>query len=120
MRERRAFKRVYWSGAMYFFDAEFALRENGTSLDQVVTRFIVCCRNDQASWSGLSLAKSLDKAAGHRVFEPLYHQYEASRSLPDYKTALAKLGIQLVGGVVTFTDERSSETLRRSLTEMAQ
>ena len=45
MRERHAFMRVYWSGALYFLDADIRLRrlDNPMTLDDVLREFASCC-----------------------------------------------------------------------------
>lgn len=91
MRERRAFMRVYWSGALYFLEADIRLRrqtDNRLTLDDVLRDFGACCLMDTRDWNGLQMAQEFDRLAGAdlkaAVFEPLYRRYSQSRAIPDY------------------------------------
>lgn len=94
MRERRAFMRVYWSGTLYFMQADLALRSSthtsgqDLSLDQVLHEFSQCCRQQRRRWSGRELAAEFDRIAGTRLFVPLFDRYAVSTALPSYAEAL--------------------------------
>lgn len=118
MRERRAFKRVYWSGALYFFEADLALRQQGQSLDQVVTKFASCCRDQAKEWNGTAIALALDQAAKRNLFVPLYAHYEQTTQLPDYHAVLKNIGITIVDKrVILNTDTRLTQ-LRQAISSL--
>ncbi len=65
MREYRSYMRVYWSGTLYFLEADMALRQasGGTqTLDSVIGVFVNCCRPERIYWPGSSLVKAWTKA----------------------------------------------------------
>jgi hypothetical protein len=92
MRERYAFMRVYWSGALYFLEADITLRRqsNGqTTLDDVLRQFGECCINMDQRWTGLLIAGEFDRLAETNLFVPLYQRYSASMSIPEFTSLLA-------------------------------
>jgi hypothetical protein len=115
MRERRAFKRVYWSGALYFFEADLALRQQGQSLDQVITEFGACCRDQTKEWNGAAVALALDIAAKRDLFMPLYTHYEQTTHLPDYPALLKNIGITIVESRVILNTDIALTRLRRAI-----
>ncbi len=92
MMERRAFMRVYWSGALYFLEADLALRalDTPTSLDVVLRDYGTCCLRQGDTQSGRAIAAAFDKLAGTDLFAPLYERYAASRAQPPYGDLLAQ------------------------------
>ena len=98
MIERRAFMRTYWSGALYFLEADIALRERSAgrlSLDAVLRDYGLCCLQQAGRVRGEAIAAEFDRIAGIEVFAPLYGRYAASRRMPDYERVLASAGIAL-------------------------
>jgi hypothetical protein len=90
MRERHAFMRVYWSGALYFLEIDLALRSlpadggKARSLDAVLGEYGNCCLQDVRRQSGREIAAEFDRIAGSELFVQLYDRYAASNELPDY------------------------------------
>lgn len=81
MWQMRAYRRVYWSGAAFFLEADIALRAaKGISLTEVIQAYVDCCRRDNSS--GISLMKTLDKLNKTDIFIPLYQQYAQRRDFP--------------------------------------
>ena len=90
MREQLAFMRVYWSGALYFLEADIELRNSTRfTLDDVLRGFGECCLTEERDWTGLELAAEFDRIAATNLFVPLYEQYEASMAIPAYTELLA-------------------------------
>ncbi|MFQ5635700.1 MAG: hypothetical protein ACE5G3_10285 [Gammaproteobacteria bacterium] len=103
MRETRAFMRVYWTGALYFLEADTALRElrNGrVSLDTILREFGDCCLQRRQRWSGASIAAEFDRLAEAEIFVPLYRRYERTTAIPDYRRPLAAAGVDVRDGRV--------------------
>lgn len=94
MREKHAFMRVYWSGALYFLQADLMLRNlpvnSGArrTLDEVLREFGQCCLSSQQSWTGLAIATEFDRISGTGIFTMLYTNYEQSTAIPAYQTWL--------------------------------
>lgn len=91
MRERLAFMRVYWSGALYFMEADIQLRrlDNPITLDDVLREYGQCCLTAPGRQDGLRIAREFDSITGEPVFVPLYESYELSSAIPDYEPVLA-------------------------------
>ncbi|MFT6754184.1 MAG: hypothetical protein ACJA2O_004387 [Candidatus Azotimanducaceae bacterium] len=87
--------RVYWSGALYFLEADLNLRNTGQSLDEVINEYVKCCRTSRKYTNGSILATEFDRIAGREIFHPLYNKYANEYSFRDYKKVLARLGITL-------------------------
>jgi hypothetical protein len=114
MRQRRAFKRVYWSGALYFLEADLVLRQQGKSLDEVVSKFLLCCRDKSIQWDGMSIAVALDQATDGDLFVPLYRRYEVTTSLPDYRAILSQVGVSIEAKHAILSHTNDSQRLLRS------
>jgi len=105
MREKRAFMRVYWSGALYFLQADLQLRKQATtdsrvnSLDDVLREFSECCLNAPGRWSGLDLAGEFDRISATDTFTALYSKYALSTSIPPYESLLNEPELDIVLGV---------------------
>lgn len=92
MRKRHAFMRVYWSGALYFLEADLTLRtqQKPTTLDNVLRAYNQCCLPVSGIRRGKKLAAEFDRLAGSTVFTELYAKYEISRAIPAWQTLLEK------------------------------
>lgn len=103
MRRKGAFMRVYWSGALYFLEADLALRARGNAsmtVDDVLKAFGECCLHRDRRWNGMSLAAEFDRIAGDDLFTKMFARYEASHGIPDYMPALRAAGVDVRGGRV--------------------
>lgn len=104
MRQRRAYMRVYWTGTLYFLEADLALRAqagDAVSVDDVLKAFGDCCLHRERRWNGAAIAAEFDRIAGVDVFVPLYERYEATRALPDYLPHLRAAGVDVGSGAAT-------------------
>ena len=98
MRERGAFMRVYWSGALYFLEADVALRarSNGqVTLDSVLREFGECCLAQRRRWDGGMLAAEFDRIAASDIFRSLYASYADTTTIPDFEPVLAAAGVEV-------------------------
>ena len=98
MRERGAFMRVYWSGALYFLEADVALRarSNGqVTLDSVLREFGECCLAQRRRWDGGRLAAEFDRIAASDIFRSLYASYADTTTIPDFEPVLAAAGVEV-------------------------
>jgi hypothetical protein len=98
MRERGAFMRVYWSGALYFLEADVALRarSNGqVTLDSVLRDFGECCLAQRQRWDGGRLAAEFDRIAASDIFRSLYASYADTTAIPDFEPVLAAAGVEV-------------------------
>ncbi len=90
MMQRRAFMRVYWSGALYFLEADLLLRaaEQPQTLDDVLRAYNRCCLPEGEERRARDLAAEFDRIAATDVFSALLQKYTASRSIPDWSDLL--------------------------------
>jgi len=90
MMERRAFMRVYWSGALYFLEADLALRAlpEPTTLDAVIREYDKCCLRNGDERPALEIAEDFDRIAGTEIFVPAFKRYAEGREIPPYKELL--------------------------------
>ncbi len=80
MWRKRAYMRVYWSGAAYFAEVDALLLQSGTSLSQVINQYSRCCLT--ANSTGSELVRQLDKIAGTNFFFATYIQYGERTDFP--------------------------------------
>lgn len=80
MWELRAYRRVYWSGAAYFLEADLALHRKGQSLSAVMAKYADCCLRSYSR--GSTLAKQLDRLSDSAIFVPLFNKYASRTDFP--------------------------------------
>lgn len=98
MREKHAFMRVYWSGALYFLEADLALRRKSGGkmcVDDMLREFGDCCLGDARRWTGREIAGEFDRIAGTAIFVPLFDRYESTTAIPDFVAPLAAAGVEV-------------------------
>lgn len=103
MRERHAFMRTYWSGALYFLEADIELRRfshGRMTMDDVLRDYGQCCLEARSRTTGLELALAFDRIAAAEIFVPLYERYEASAAIPDYQAVMRAAGVTVVNNQV--------------------
>ena len=94
MRDKHAFMRVYWSGALYFLQIDLMLREirqtdNAVpTLDEVLREFGSCCLKSSQQWSGMAIAAEFDRISTTDIFTTLYGDYEQSIAIPEFQPLL--------------------------------
>ena len=102
--KRYAFMRIYWSGALYFLEADLRLRaetNNKQSTDTVLKAFGECCLKQRRRWTGKQIAEEFDRLSDSNIFSPLFDQYALSSAMPDYLPILKDAGIELAKGQTT-------------------
>ena len=77
LRARRDYPTEYWGGAVYFLRVDAELRRRGSSVPELVSAFVACCRFEARSLE--ALIETLDRLAGASVF---------SRELVDFRRAV--------------------------------
>jgi hypothetical protein len=97
MHQRNAYMRIYWSGALYFLEADTALRNSSkpSSLDEVLHAYGQCCLTSRQR-SGLSMAKEFDRIAERSLFVPLYETYQQTTGIPDYQAIMQNPAIDMI------------------------
>lgn len=100
-----AYRRVYWSGALWALEADVALRAQGRSLDGLMSgrRDALAARS---VWRGRDCLEVCDRALPEPLLLPLAERYGDLRTFPDATPLLARLGVAQRDGRVVF-DERA-------------
>ncbi len=115
MRQRRGFMRVYWSGALYFLRMDLRLRASGSSLDEIITEFNACCRQQYRRWNGTKFVRALDEIHGENWFSAEFNRFENQTAFPEFIPTLARLGIQMDADKVTLSADPASAALRQAI-----
>jgi len=119
-RQSRATMRIYWSGALYFLEADIALRTADgkiKSLDDAVKAFNQCCRNRYRRWDGAQLVAAFDEVSETTVFSDLYARYRQSTEIPDSEPVLKLLGIASRNDALHYADEAPVKLFREQFTQ---
>ena len=119
MGQKRGHMRVYWSGALFFLEADIRLRQSGSSLDQVIEQFADCCRLDERSagfeWDGFRLMQHFDEIIQQDLFLPMYERYRHERRFPDHRLMLAQLGVSHHAGKLRLDNTQPYVLLRSAI-----
>lgn len=100
LRQTHAYMRIYWTGALYFLEAELRLRKRATNrmtLDHVLQEFGACCLEERMRWNGREIAAEFDRIAGEDLFVPLFERYANTYAIPDFIPVLSAAGVSLRG-----------------------
>lgn len=108
--------RTYWAGALYWLEADLALRRrHGLSLQQALDRHAQCCLDGTDWLSPAEYVRALDRAAGVAVFEALYRRHRGMRAMPAPDAAYAALGIVRDGERLRFAGDARARALRTAV-----
>jgi predicted metalloprotease with PDZ domain len=108
LREKHAFMRAYWSGALYFLEADIALRRHSDgrmTMDDVLRAYGNCCLEATGSTTGPELVRAFDRIAEAEIFVPLFERYDGSAGMPDYQAVMKAAGITVVNNEVRIDPE---------------
>ena len=78
---RREFPTMYWGGALYFLQVDHRLQQRGSSLLEVLQRFVACCRVETRGLE--DLVEELDRIAGEPVFSERLAVMRTRTGFPD-------------------------------------
>jgi hypothetical protein len=111
----RNYMRIYWSGALYWFKADIALRKlnNNNSLDTALYQLRKCCFNRYLS--AVEITKQLDQLTNSTIFTSLYKDFSNSYALPTFIEELRSLGINEHAGKIELKNEAKYLDIRRAI-----
>jgi predicted metalloprotease with PDZ domain len=96
MHARRAFFRVYWSGAALALLTDVATRRaGGTTLDSALRAFAACCASGEEEWTAERVLARLDAALGSSRYADLAHVWLDRSDFPAVSATLLDLGVSL-------------------------
>jgi hypothetical protein len=104
--------RIYWSGAAYFFIADWQLRElsqGKQTLADVLLKLNQCCIGSPKEWQGERLAQKMDELSETNIFTPLYTEIANSSKFPSTEKAFEALGIKVVDEKVVLLQTDKAE-----------
>ncbi|QBY03526.1 hypothetical protein E2K93_03650 [Thalassotalea sp. HSM 43] len=86
MWQKRAFRRVHWSGVAYYLTIDSQLQQQGSSLAKVVEEYYNCCLT--SFQRGKNLAGQLDKVSKTKLFSTTFDVYHQREDFPQIDDAL--------------------------------
>jgi hypothetical protein len=115
MESNRNFMRIYWSGALYWLEADIALRllNNEQSLDSALLKLRRCCFKDPLS--AAEIIHQLDRLTNSKIFSRLFQRFSTSSGIPTYNTLLNSLGAQQKNGTISLTNDANFSELRKAI-----
>ena len=109
--------RVYWAGALFWLQADVALRrDHGTTLDRVLSQYSACCLKGTGEVAPADFLAELDRLSGTKVFSKNYARFVESREFPSLDETYRDLAITRREGALVFGDEGRGAALRRAIT----
>lgn len=93
MHRTRAYQRVYWAGTAFALEADVALRERGSSLDEALRRGARQWRGDPDVWRSGRLTALLDRPLDSPLLGPLRDVFAERVAFPDTASLLERLGV---------------------------
>jgi len=109
------YMRIYWSGALYWFKADVALRKlnTGYSLDKALYQLHKCCFDRYLTTK--EITEQLDKLTNSSIFTSLFIKFSKSYALPGYKKDLLTLGISQNSGQISLRNNAKHSHIRRAI-----
>lgn len=95
MRQLGAYRRVYWTGALVWLEAELELQRRGRSLEQLLQKFHACCNYKHTIWTAKELALEFDAMLERPLFTPLFESARESKTFPDYRALFQQLNLTI-------------------------
>lgn len=117
--QNRNYMRIYWSGALYWLQADIALRKRAKntgkpySLDTALKQLQSCCFDTYLSTP--EIVKKLDKLSESKIFSTLLVEFSSSYAIPDYLKLLRSLGVETKNAHVTLNNNAPLSSLRADI-----
>ncbi len=86
LRARRDYPTAYWGGAVYLLRVDAELRRRGSSVPELVSAFVTCCRFEARTLD--ALIETLDRLAGAPVFSRELADFRREKGFPAYAELL--------------------------------
>lgn len=118
MRQERAFKNVYWSGAAMLFKTDVLLREksNGQfSLDKALKAIHDKKLWGKGAWRAEDLFRELDAYCASDIFMKMYNLHVNDAEFPVDDDFWRELGIFNQDGIITLTDQGPLVSIREQI-----
>jgi predicted metalloprotease with PDZ domain len=112
--------RTYWGGALFWFAADVALREEtrgAIGLPQVLRRLVDEGRDIRTENTAAEWLRAADGAAGVPVISRLYEELASQPGRPDLGSYWRRLGVARTAEGIAFDDTAPLAALRRGITD---
>jgi predicted metalloprotease with PDZ domain len=113
--ERGDIDSTYWGGALFALLADVALRDQGSSLDDVLRAVRARGGDATHTWRMADVLRVGDEASKTRVLENLYGSFALRGEWPDLSMLLASLGVVAGPGGVQLDDAAPRASVRRAI-----
>lgn len=116
VRESASYMRVYWSGALYFLQADVELRRRSAgqmTLDTVLKKLNECCADQRLSVR--QIAQRLDGFSHYPLFVPLHQQFGEAYDIGEFEPLLARLGVASRWGRVYLNDAADDRAIASAI-----
>jgi len=111
--------RTYWGGALFCLVADVTIRErtnDARSLDDVIRYIGKTGDADDVHWTMQQFLAAGQAATGTPVLQDLYAQLAQKPGIVNLSALLARLGVRLQQGSLSFDDTAPLANIRRSIT----
>lgn len=115
----RTWGRTYWGGAMYCLLADVQIRErtgNRAGLQQALRGVLAAGGNIEYDWPIEDALEAAGAAVKVPVMTELYNRMKDKPYAPDLAELWQRLGVEAVGGAITFDDHAPLAEVRRAIT----
>lgn len=85
----RRYPVMYWGGASYFLLVDKKLKAQGTSMKNVLSDYLACCRMQKRSFN--QLINLLDDLSGTNAFSQQLHIFKTKKGFPEYHTLFRQI-----------------------------
>jgi hypothetical protein len=118
MRQYRAFRNVYWSGAAILLKTDVALRSAAigiNSLDNVLDKLNTDLSMSYKTWDAEALIRKMDMYSKTTTFSEIYDTYIHSIDFPVDDNFLGELGILVKQGKIQIVNDAPLAHIRRNI-----
>lgn len=115
----RNYMRIYWSGALYWLQADIKLRKRAKntnrpySLDMALKQLQSCCFDTYLSTP--EIVEKLDELSQSSIFSSLLAKFSASYAIPNYLQLLSDLGVEVRNSQVQLNSRAALSNLRADI-----
>jgi len=115
MESNHNYMRVYWSGALFWLEADVALRQlnKGESLDHALFKLRQCCF--RYPLSATEIIQQLDRLTNSEIFSQLFQKFSTSYQIPAYGSLLQSLGIKQRFGNISLNNTAELSMIRKAI-----
>lgn len=115
----RNYMRIYWSGALYWLQADIALRKQAKitnkpySLDIALKQLQSCCFDTYLNTP--EIVEKLDELSQSNIFSSLLTKFSGSYAIPNYLQLLNDLGVEVKSSQVRLKSRAPLSNLRADI-----